>query len=131
MILDIILFYTGLLLAIVGSIISIIGVCYNNIYRDHIKAMKVWMFSNVFLMSWAMGNAYGLWNGGLSAVALAILYGIFTVTNIYGLIDSVCDGCKYYKHENCMSEYGNFVTFRQKLYIAIHGCQRYCKDTFS
>lgn len=47
--------------------------------------MKIWMTSNPILATWAMGYGLGIWNGGLSAAALAVMYTIFTVTNWYGL----------------------------------------------
>lgn len=76
----------GPALAIAGSIVSIIGVWQNNIQHDHHGAMVTWGISNPVLLLWAIGMSQGWWNGGLSGMALAGLYGVFTVTNVYGLV---------------------------------------------
>lgn len=77
------------MLAIAGSMISIYGTCKNNLWHDHHGAMVVWMYSNIILLVWAAGNCLGYWDGGLSAGALAIMYAVFSITNLYGLNPNV------------------------------------------
>lgn len=77
--------YLGPVLAITGSILSIAGTLVNNLYLEHRWAMKVWAISNPLLSIWALGVIFGLWNGGLSMIALLAMYVIFTITNYYGL----------------------------------------------
>lgn len=76
----------GSALAIVGSLISIAGALVNNCRHDHKKAMELWMGSNVMLLAWSVGYLAGLWDGGLSVGALMVMYLIFTVSNVYGLM---------------------------------------------
>ena len=76
----------GPVLAILGSFISIVGALINNCRHDHHGAMELWMFSNVMLLAWSVGYLAGLWDGGLSVGALMVMYLIFTVSNLYGLI---------------------------------------------
>lgn len=75
----------GPTLAILGSIISIIGALYNNLWHDHHGAMEWWMVSNVLLLVWATGLAAGIWNGGISGMALVVMYLIFAVSNWWGI----------------------------------------------
>lgn len=76
----------GTALSIIGSIISIIGTCYNNLLHAHLRAMQIWMVSNIILLVWSVGNYIGLWEGGLSGLALAVMYFVFSTTNLYGLV---------------------------------------------
>ncbi len=75
----------GLLLAISGTIISIVGTLVNNISLDHTMAMWLWMLSNPLLLCWAYGCYKKWWDGALSIEALAVMYLCFTVSNFYGL----------------------------------------------
>lgn len=77
--------YLGPVLAITGSILSIVGTLVNNLYLEHRWAMKVWAISNPILSVWALGVLWGYWNGGMSIAALLVMYLVFTVTNYYGL----------------------------------------------
>lgn len=77
--------FLGTLLATIGSCVSIYGTLVNNLKRNHIRAMEIWSISNVILLVWATGLSMDLWNGGLSGVALIIMYGVFTVSNQWGL----------------------------------------------
>jgi hypothetical protein len=76
----------GTICAILGSILSIIGALTNNLYHDHHGAMEWWMYSNTLLLIWCVGNLGGLWDGGLSVGAISVMYLIFTVSNLYGLL---------------------------------------------
>ena len=84
----------GSALAIVGTIISIAGTIANNVWHKHILAMQIWMFSNVILVAWSIGNALDYWGGGLSGVALAIMYFIFTSSGAHGLYQYYKNGDK-------------------------------------
>ena len=75
----------GILLAVVGAIITIGGTIANNILLDHDLAMKIWRVSNPMMFAWALGLLADWWNGGLSAGALMIMYLIFVITNEKGL----------------------------------------------
>jgi hypothetical protein len=76
----------GAVLATVGSITSVIGSLYNNLKHDHLTAMKIWGYgSNPLLLIWSIGLCFKIWDGGISGAALVLMYGIFTVTNLWGL----------------------------------------------
>ena len=75
----------GAILAVSGSIVSVIGTCYNNLWHRHITAMKIWAVSNALLLIWAMGLSCDWWDGGISGVSLVLMYAIFSITNAYGL----------------------------------------------
>ena len=75
----------GILLAAIGSIISIYGTIINNLVFNHARAMIIWAFSNTILMLWAFGQAFGFWNGGVSSVFLCSMYSVFTATNLYAM----------------------------------------------
>lgn len=75
----------GLLLAIVGTFLSIAGVICNNIFLAHRLAMWIWLPSNLVLFLWAVGHGKRYWDGGISMDALVIMYAVFSITNWYGL----------------------------------------------
>jgi len=75
----------GLPIALAGTCISLYGVYLNNQKHDHHGAMMVWFWSNPILTVYFVGQAVGFWNGGLSSAAMAVLYGVFTVSNLKGL----------------------------------------------
>lgn len=76
----------GSVLAWVGTVISITGVLANNIMLDHTLAMQIWFLSNPVFLAWAIGGYLKKWDGGLSYLALVVNYSIFTVTNVYGVM---------------------------------------------
>ena len=76
----------GLDLAVLGSVISCIGVLFNNIILNHILAMQIWAFSNPILLVWAYGNWKRWWDGGISGMALFGMYSVFTISNLYGVL---------------------------------------------
>jgi hypothetical protein len=76
----------GLDLAVVGSFISIVGVILNNVFLMHHEAMMVWCGSNILLMVYFYGHWKGWWDGGLSSEVIFVLYLVFTVTGVYGLV---------------------------------------------
>ena len=79
----------GSVLAISGSVLSICGTLINNLWLEHRWAMKVWAISNPILSVWAIGVLLGIWNGGLSILAVLVMYVVFTATNWYGLLRGV------------------------------------------
>ena len=76
----------GLDLAVIGSIISCVGVIANNILLDHIMAMEIWMVSNIFLFIWSYGLYRKYWDGGISGAVLCGMYAFYSITNLWGLM---------------------------------------------
>jgi ABC-type xylose transport system permease subunit len=77
--------WLGTICAVLGSIVSVVGALVNNLKHDHHRAMEWWMYSNILLLTWCVGNLAGLWNGGISVGAMMCMYLIFTVSNAWGL----------------------------------------------
>jgi hypothetical protein len=75
----------GSILSIVGSAIGIIGTLVNSIWLNHNLAILVWMISNPILLVWAIGGHKKWWDGGLSYLALVIMYVVFTVSGVYAV----------------------------------------------
>ena len=75
----------GTILAITGSILSVLGALINNLRHDHRRAMEIWTYSNILLLVWAAGLSIGAWNGGLSGAALCVMYAVFMISNAWGL----------------------------------------------
>lgn len=89
----------GFALAATGSTLSVCGALVNNLWLDHTLAMWFWMFSNPILLAWAYGiiefdisikekviySKYQWWGDGITVLAVATMYAIFTITNFYGL----------------------------------------------
>ena len=75
----------GIILAIGGSTVSICGAAANNLFLDHVLAMRLWRISNWVMLVWAVGYTMSWWNGGLAGVALVAMYATYAVTNEYGL----------------------------------------------
>jgi hypothetical protein len=73
-----VIFGTGL--GILGGIINAISVEYRMV------AIHIWLFSNAFLFIWAVGFVKGKWNTKMSIEFIALMYGIFTIFNIYASI---------------------------------------------
>ena len=76
----------GLPISLAGCAISLYGIYLNNQAKDHLGAMVVWGYSNPILTTYFVGQTFGFWNGGLSSAAMAVLYGVFTVSNWRGLV---------------------------------------------
>jgi hypothetical protein len=76
----------GLDLATVGTIISMIGVLYNNALLDHITAMWLWVPSNTIFAIYFYGRANDLWDGGLSDTLLCLNYLVMLVSGVWGLM---------------------------------------------
>ena len=77
----------GLDLAVFGSIISIIGVIFNNLLLQHETAMLIWVVSNVLLMTFFYGQYKRWWDGGLSSEVVCAMYAIMLVSGIWGLMN--------------------------------------------
>ena len=78
--------YTGSILVVAATIISIFGVLLNNVFLWHIYAMCVWSFSNLLFVAFFYGQYRGWWNGNLPSAILCGLYAFMWVTGIYGLV---------------------------------------------
>ena len=76
----------GSILSIVGSAIGIIGTLINSLWLNHNLAILVWMISNPLLLVWAVGGHNKWWDGGLSYMALIVMYVVFTVSGIYAVV---------------------------------------------
>ena len=77
----------GVIISVVGSIVSIVCSVENNLFHRHLLAMQIWGYgSNPILLVWSVGLSLHLWDGGLSGLPLVGMYSAFTITNIYGLI---------------------------------------------
>ena len=77
----------GLDLAVLGSIISIIGVILNNIFLMHREAMMVWCVSNVLLMVYFYGHWKGWWDGSISSEVIFVMYVVMLVSGVWGLLN--------------------------------------------
>jgi len=75
----------GLDLVAVGTLISLLGVCYNNIFLMHTAAMYVWMFSNAIFIIYFFGRGKNWWDGGVSNWFLCVNYLVMFVSGVYGL----------------------------------------------
>jgi hypothetical protein len=77
----------GIILSIIGSLISVAGSIENNIFRRHQLAMQIWGYgSNPVLLIWSLGLSLHWWDGGLSGLPLVGMYFVFSTSNLYGLI---------------------------------------------
>jgi len=76
----------GQFLVVAGGIITSVACIYNNIFLDHIFAMKIWRISNIPMFCWAVGFWRKWWKDGLAARALVIMYFVFIATNEIGII---------------------------------------------
>jgi hypothetical protein len=78
---------TGRALVILGTGLGILGGVINALSVDYrMVAIHIWLFSNAFLFIWAMGFVRGKWNTKMSIEFIALMYGIFTIFNIYASI---------------------------------------------
>jgi len=73
-------------LAVLGTIVSSCGVVANNLYLNHILAMQIWVISNIILGVWAFGLYRRWWDGGISGVALCLMYAFMLVSGVWGLM---------------------------------------------
>lgn len=75
----------GHILIITGSLLGIIGGVVNALlYHD--LAIDIWLFSNLFLLIWAIGYIREWWNKKLSIEYIAIMYAVFTICNFYAVL---------------------------------------------
>ena len=75
----------GSMLAIIGTVFSILGALDNNLFHHHRRAMILWSISNPILFIWAIGFLIGWWDGGLSISFLAAMYLLYIFSNTYGM----------------------------------------------
>lgn len=77
--------YIGPALAIVGSLLAIAGSFVNSVWLDHLSAMRCWRVSNLILFVWGLGFLANLWDGGLSMLAVVVMYLVFFVSTEVGI----------------------------------------------
>ena len=75
----------GLDIALVGFIISCIGVLENNVFLDHIGAMLWWVPINAIFCLYFFGRSKGYWDGGVSDWLLCLNYAFMLVSGVWGL----------------------------------------------
>lgn len=76
----------GDVMVIVATIVSAIGVFYNNVALMHTISMRIWAISNVLLAAFFYGQYKGWWNGGLPSAILCGFYIFCFITGIWGLM---------------------------------------------
>ena len=76
----------GFALVIIGTVISCIGVIYNNIFLDHIAAMVIWCASNTLFSIYFYGRWKKWWDGGICDEIMCVLYLVMLVSGIWGLM---------------------------------------------
>jgi len=74
----------GLLFVNGGSILNSVGAIINCL-GDHNGAYILWMIGNPLLLMWAVGYIRHWWNGTVSVNALAAMYAIFIIGNVYAM----------------------------------------------
>jgi hypothetical protein len=76
----------GMILAIAGSSLSLVGALVNNLLLDSHFSMQMWAISNPIFLAYFIGNDKGYWNGQhVSKRALILTYAVFTATTYWGL----------------------------------------------
>ena len=75
----------GWLLGLFGVGIALIGQVFYTMYDERIWAMKAWRFSNAMMCIWFVGLGFEMWNGVFTSLVYAGLYGLYWLTNEYGL----------------------------------------------
>jgi hypothetical protein len=75
----------GQMLAISGAAVSIAATIINNVFLLHVLAMQVWGISNPLMFVYFIGLYFKKWDGGVSTLAMIVMYGLYIVTNNYGL----------------------------------------------
>ena len=74
----------GQLVVVLGVATGMIGGIYNALLYHDI-AIDLWLYSNLFLLLWAIGFRKKLWNSSLSVDFLIILYAFYELCNIYAI----------------------------------------------
>jgi hypothetical protein len=75
----------GLPIAAIGSLLSIAGALINNLWFNHIRAMFIWWFSNIFLAVWSYGYYLKWWDSNMPGAFLCAMYTVFAVSNTWAL----------------------------------------------
>ena len=75
----------GLDIVVVATIISVIGVAYNNVALQHTTAMIVWSVSNALFAIYFYGRWKKWWDGGICDEIMCGLYLFMLVSGLWGL----------------------------------------------
>lgn len=75
----------GLDIVVVATIISVIGVAYNNLLLQHTTAMIVWSVSNALFAIYFYGRWKKWWDGGICDEIMCGLYLFMLVSGLWGL----------------------------------------------
>jgi hypothetical protein len=78
----------GLDIVVVATIISVLGVIFNNLLLNHIAAMQVWTASNALFAIYFYGRWKGKWDGGLCDEIMCGLYLFMLVSGVWGLMQA-------------------------------------------
>lgn len=76
----------GMVLAVTGSSLSLLGGVANNLLLNHVVAMQLWAISNPLLLLFIMGVYDGKWKNGIGLLFVGGSYAFFFVTGILGLM---------------------------------------------
>jgi hypothetical protein len=76
----------GTILAVVGSIFSLVGAAANNMLLDPLLARQLWLVSNPLLLCWAIGIWKKYWCDGIGVDAICAMYTFYTATGILSFI---------------------------------------------
>lgn len=79
----------GLDIVVAGSIISLIGVVYNNLLLNHIAAMQIWCISNILFSIYFFGRWRQWWDGGICDEIMCGLYLFMFGSGVWGLMQNV------------------------------------------
>jgi hypothetical protein len=75
----------GLDLAMVGFVISFIGVLENNVFLDHLGAMIWWVPSNAIFCVYFFGRTRNWWDGSIGNWLMCLNYAFMLVSGAWGL----------------------------------------------
>jgi len=78
----------GLDIAVLGFIISLVGVIENNLLLNHVAAMLWWVPSNAIFCLYFFGRSRDLWDGHIGDEVMCINYAFMLVSGIVGLVQS-------------------------------------------
>lgn len=78
----------GFALAILASIIALIGVYQFNQQKNYVGARTTWFWSNTLFVLYFAGRIAGLWDGGLGDVVMWLYFVCMWTSNAMGMVES-------------------------------------------